>query len=177
MNHAARLAPKPPLVWANTLMFVLTVAVALVAVPWYGLTHGFTAATWMVAVLFTGANGMAITAGYHRLWAHSTYEAHWSVRLLLLVFGTMALQNSVFAWAAATAPTTCTWTMWIGTRIRRGAASGSRTSAGCCASTRAAGANFTNIPDLKRDPMLAFQHRYYVPLALLPTSACRCSPA
>ena len=54
----------------------------------------------MVAIVFTGANGMAITAGYHRLWAHRTYEAHWSVRLLLLVFGTMALQNSVFAWAS-----------------------------------------------------------------------------
>ena len=27
--------------------------------------------------------------------------------------------------------------------------------------------DFTNIPDLRRDPMLAFQHRYYVPLALL----------
>jgi stearoyl-CoA desaturase (delta-9 desaturase) len=26
--------------------------------------------------------------------------------------------------------------------------------------------NFSNIPDLKRDPMLAFQHRYYLPLAL-----------
>ena len=27
--------------------------------------------------------------------------------------------------------------------------------------------DFTNIPDLKRDKMLAFQHRYYVLLALL----------
>jgi len=35
-------AVKPPLIWANTLMFVLTGAIALVAVPWYGLTHGFT---------------------------------------------------------------------------------------------------------------------------------------
>ena len=27
--------------------------------------------------------------------------------------------------------------------------------------------DFSNIPDLKRDPMLAFQHRYYLPLLLL----------
>ena len=26
--------------------------------------------------------------------------------------------------------------------------------------------DFSNIPDLKKDPMLAFQHRYYLPLAL-----------
>src|SRR5256885_4476824 len=26
--------------------------------------------------------------------------------------------------------------------------------------------DFANIPDLRRDPLLAFQHRYYLPLAL-----------
>jgi stearoyl-CoA desaturase (Delta-9 desaturase) len=63
MSTATLREPKPPLIWANTLMFVLTGAIALVAVPWYGLTHGFTMATWIVAVLLAGANGMAITAG------------------------------------------------------------------------------------------------------------------
>ena len=167
MNQTARLEPKPPLVWANTLMFVLTAAIALVAVPWYGLTHGFTAATWIVAVLFAGANGMAVTMGYHRLWAHRTYEAHWSIRLLLLVFGTMALQNSVFAWASGHRthhlhvddvdldPYSARRGFWfshIGWMLRE-YPSGRE--------------NFTNIPDLKRDPLLAFQHRYYVLLAVL----------
>ena len=100
MSTATLREPKPPLIWANTLMFVLTGAIALVAVPWYGLTHGFTAASWIVAVLLAGANGMAITAGYHRLWAHKTYEAHWSVRWALLLFGTMALQNSAWVWCS-----------------------------------------------------------------------------
>ncbi len=100
MNDATRREPKPPLVWVNALMFLLTAAIAVVAVPWYAIVHGFALSTWVVAVFFTGASGMAITAGYHRLWAHRTYDAHWSVRLFLLVFGTMALQNSVFAWAS-----------------------------------------------------------------------------
>jgi stearoyl-CoA desaturase (delta-9 desaturase) len=166
MNHAARLEPKPPLVWANTLMFVLTGAIALVAVPWYGLTHGFTAATWTVAVLLAGANGMAVTMGYHRLWAHRTYDAHWSVRIPLLIFGTMALQNSVFAWASGHRthhlhvddteldPYSARRGFWfshIGWMLRE-YPSGRE--------------NFTNIPDLKRDRLLAFQHRFYVPLAV-----------
>ena len=46
------------------------------------------------------ANGLAITTGYHRLWSHKTYDAHWSVRLVLMIFGSMALQNSVLHWAA-----------------------------------------------------------------------------
>jgi len=167
MNQTASLEPKPPLVWATTLMFVLTGAIALVAVPWYGLTHGFTAAAWWTAVLFAGANGMAVTMGYHRLWAHRTYEAHWGIRLLLLVFGTMALQNSVFAWASGHRthhlhvddvdldPYSARRGFWfshIGWMLRE-YPSGRE--------------NFTNIPDLKRDPLLAFQHRYYVLLAVL----------
>ena len=167
MNQATRLEPKPPLVWANTLMFVLTGAIALIAVPWYALTHGFTAATWAVAVLFAGANGMAVTMGYHRLWAHRTYEAHWSIRWLLLIFGTMALQNSVFAWASGHRthhlhvddvdldPYSARRGFWfshIGWMLRE-YPSGKE--------------NFANIPDLKRDPLLAFQHRHYVPLAVL----------
>src|SRR5215469_4942269 len=89
-----------PIIWANALMFSLTFAAAAILVPWYGLTHGFSVADWGVFAFFLIANGMAITAGYHRLWAHRTYDAHWTLRLLYLVFGTMALQNSVFAWCS-----------------------------------------------------------------------------
>src|SRR5215831_8395623 len=89
---------QPPLIWANALMFALTFVAAAILVPWYGLTHGLSTADWVVFAFFLVANGMAITAGYHRLWAHRTYEAHWVVRLFYLVFGTMALQNSAFVW-------------------------------------------------------------------------------
>ena len=79
------------LIWTNVLMFGLSFTAAAILVPWYGLTHGFSPAAWAGFVLLAAANGMAITAGYHRLWAHRTYEAHWTLRLLYLVFGTMAL--------------------------------------------------------------------------------------
>ncbi len=167
MSAPAVRESKPPLIWVNTLMFALTFGIALIATPWYGLTHGFTTATWIVALFFTTASGMAITAGYHRLWAHRTYDAHWSFKLFLLLFGTMSLQNSVFAWASGHRTHHLNvddedkdpysirrgfWFAHIGWMVRQ-YPSGRE--------------DFSNIPDLKRDPLLAFQHRHYVPLVLV----------
>ena len=66
MSDTTRDEQTPPLVWTNALMFALTFAAAAILVPWYGLTRGFSPAAWAAFVLFAGANGMAITAGYHR---------------------------------------------------------------------------------------------------------------
>ena len=166
MPETPRSEPQAPLIWSNALMFALTAAAALVLVPWYGLTHGFSRADWGVFVFFLVANGMAITAGYHRLWAHRAYEAHWSLRALYLLFGTMALQNSVFAWCSGHRthhlhvddedrdPYSARRGFWfshIGWMLRE-YPSGRE--------------DFSNIPDLKKDRLLAFQHRYYVPLAV-----------
>jgi len=159
--------PSAPWVWTNILLFSLTFLVAAVVVPWYGLTHGYSAAAWIVFGVFLAANELSITAGYHRLWAHRTYEAHWSVRALFLIFGTMALQNSAWVWCSGHRrhhlnvddedldPYSARRGFWfshIGWMVRE-YPSGAE--------------NFTNIPDLRRDRMLAFQHRHYVPLALL----------
>jgi stearoyl-CoA desaturase (delta-9 desaturase) len=157
---------QAPIIWTNLLMFVLTFGGAVVLVPWYGLTHGFTFAEWCVAILFTGANGMAITAGYHRLWAHRAYEAHWSIKLALLLFGTMALQNSALAWCSGhrkhhlnvddidNDPYSARRGFWfshIGWMLR---------------DYPSGRLDLSNVPDLRKDPMLAFQHRHYLALTL-----------
>src|SRR6202051_3109136 len=59
--------------WTVTLMFALTAAAAISVVPWYGISHGFHAAAWMWFALLLTANELAITCGYHRLFAHATY--------------------------------------------------------------------------------------------------------
>jgi stearoyl-CoA desaturase (Delta-9 desaturase) len=166
MSQALRSEPKAPLIWTNTLMFALTFLAAAILVPWYGLTRGFSAASWGCFAFFLIANGMAITAGYHRLWAHRTYEAHWTLRVFYLLFGTMALQNSALAWCSGHRnhhlyvddedrdPYSARRGFWfshIGWMLRE---------------YPSGRPNFSNIPDLKKDPMLAFQHRYYLPLAL-----------
>ena len=84
----------------NTVFLLGTLLVALVGTPWYILKVGLgwpETVTFFVIWLFVG---LSITAGYHRLFAHKTYQAAWPVRLFLLVFGAGALENSVLNWAA-----------------------------------------------------------------------------
>jgi stearoyl-CoA desaturase (delta-9 desaturase) len=166
MSQTTLVEPKAPLNWTPTLLFLFTFVAAVVLVPWWGITHGFSRGAVAFFVFFTIANGMAITGGYHRLWAHKTYDAHWSLRLFYMVFGAMSLQNSAFNWCSGHRthhlhvddvdldPYSAKRGFWfshIGWMLRE---------------YPSGVPDFTNIPDLRRDKMLAFQHRYYVPLAL-----------
>ncbi len=68
--------------------------------PWYGIVHGYSIAAWVFFGLFLAFTGVAITGGYHRMWAHRAYSAHWTVRLFYMLFGAMALQQSILIWAS-----------------------------------------------------------------------------
>jgi len=153
--------------WPTTLMFALTFATAVIAVPWYGLTAGYHAAAWICFVLLLGANGMSITCGYHRLFAHRTYEARPALKLAYLLFGAMALQGSALNWCAdhrvhhryiddpARDPYCARLGFWyshIGWMLRH-YPSGER--------------DFTWVSDLQRDPLIRWQHRHYALLALM----------
>jgi len=46
------------------------------------------------------ATGIAITAGYHRLYAHRSYKTRLGVEIVLLWFATMATQGSVLRWTS-----------------------------------------------------------------------------
>ncbi len=158
-------APQPPLVWANVLMFALTFAAAAVLVPWYGLTHGFSTADWGVFVFFLLANGMAITGGYHRLWAHRTYDAHWRLSSFTWCSAPWRCRTARSSGAAAIAATTCTSTTWSAIRTPPARLLVLAHRLDAARLPERGEVDFANIPDLKRDPLLAFQHRYYVPLA------------
>ncbi len=159
-------AARPPINWVTTPMFALTFLAAVTVVPWWGIVHGYGTAAWVGFLAFLAANGLAITAGYHRLWAHRTYQAHWSLKLVYLVFGTMALQNSVLVWATdhrrhhrnvddpdldPYSASRGFWYSHIGWMLRH---------------WETGRWDFSNGRDLERDPMLRFQHRWYLPLAL-----------
>lgn len=91
---------KPRIKWFSTIFLLGTLLIALVGTPWYILEHGL---GWPETLTFAGiwvAVGLSVTAGYHRLFAHKTYQASWPVRLFFLVFGAGALENSILAWAA-----------------------------------------------------------------------------
>jgi len=152
--------------WVTTAMFALTFATALIAVPWYGFEFGYHTAAWIWFVLLLGANGMSITCGYHRLFAHATYEAHPLLKIAYLLFGAMALQNSVLVWAA-------------GHRVHHRFIDDTERDPYCARRGfwfshigwmlhhyPSGEADFTTVRDLERDPLVSFQHRFYVPLAL-----------
>ncbi|MCO1333813.1 fatty acid desaturase [Microbulbifer sp. OS29] len=84
--------------WPPTLLFAITGLLAVIAVPLYGFIYGYHWYQWLAFAVMGAMCSLSITAGYHRLWSHKTYEAHWSLRLLFALFGAAALQDSILKW-------------------------------------------------------------------------------
>jgi len=152
--------------WTTTLMFVLTAAAAIALVPWYGFSHGYSGAAWMWFAIVLSANELAITCGYHRLFAHGTYEAHPLLRLVYLLFGAMALQNSALIWSAGhrvhhryiddpERDPYCArrgfWFSHIGWMLRN---------------YPSGEVDLGTVRDLQQDPLVMWQHRHYLAVAL-----------
>jgi stearoyl-CoA desaturase (Delta-9 desaturase) len=57
-------------------------------------------ATLALTGAFYVACVLAVTAGYHRLFAHRTYRPAAAVRWALLAFGAATFQNSAPSWSA-----------------------------------------------------------------------------
>ncbi|MCL6270638.1 fatty acid desaturase [Sansalvadorimonas sp. 2012CJ34-2] len=157
---------KPPIILVTNLLFSLTFLAAVVLVPWYGVSHGYEVFDWIMLVVILMFNGTAITAGYHRLWAHKAYKAHWSLRLWFALWGAMAIQNSIMHWTSGHRrhhqhvddydldPYSAKRGFWfshIGWMLR---------------SYDKEVGNFSNIKDLQKDPVVIWQHHYYIPIVL-----------
>ena len=147
-------------------MFVLTAVVAVSVVPWYGLSHGYHAGAWLWFVAFLCLNELSITCGYHRLFAHATYEARPALKLAYLLFGGMALQNSALLWSAGhrthhryiddpQRDPYCArrgfWFSHIGWMLRN---------------YPSGEPDLSTVRELQRDPLVMWQHRHYLPIAL-----------
>lgn len=81
-------------------MFVGTTAVAVIGVPLYAWQYGIDGFTWAMFGLFLSINNLSITTGYHRMWAHKSFEGNIVVRFLLAIGGAFALQNSILKWSS-----------------------------------------------------------------------------
>tara|TARA_B100002003_G_C14107651_1_gene532767 strand:+ start:550 stop:1677 length:1128 start_codon:yes stop_codon:yes gene_type:complete len=91
---------KPPIILTNVLVFIITGAIAFIGVPLWAAYIGFDTVEIVTAVILFYFTGMSITAGYHRLWSHKTYDANIVVRVILAIGGAMALQNSILHWSS-----------------------------------------------------------------------------
>ncbi len=89
-----------PLDWRNIILLATVHIAAAAGLPLYLALHGPTWAGLIIGLSLTGLTIFSISAGYHRLFSHRTYEAHPWVRFVLLTLGAGAFQNSALAWAA-----------------------------------------------------------------------------
>jgi len=85
--------------WLTSSFLMGTLLLSLTAVPAYIWFFGI---DWFQIGLFfvmLFACGFSITLGYHRLYSHLTFQAHWIVRFFTVIFGAAAFENSVLLWA------------------------------------------------------------------------------
>jgi stearoyl-CoA desaturase (delta-9 desaturase) len=158
---------KAPINWPVTLVLGLTFLAAVTVVPWYGFVHGFNLWAWVFFAVFLIVTGIGIGSGYHRLWSHRAYEAHWIMRLFLAIFGGMALQNSILVWCIRHRfhhrdvddndkdPYSIGRGFWfahIGWMLK---------------DYESGKLDWSIVPDLERDPIVAWQHKHYWSLVVL----------
>jgi stearoyl-CoA desaturase (Delta-9 desaturase) len=86
--------------WTTSSFLIGTFLLSITAVPLYFWHFGF---DWFHLALFgvlVSVTALSITLGYHRLFSHISFQAKWPIRLLVLVFGSAAFENSVLMWAS-----------------------------------------------------------------------------
>ena len=103
MSAAVAQARDPearPKDWIRIAFFVLSPVIGIAGTAAWALHAGV---QWWQPVLFLvlyAFVGLSVTAGYHRLFAHKSYECHPAIQAFYLFFGAMALQNSILNWAS-----------------------------------------------------------------------------
>lgn len=158
---------RPPINWAAAIVLTATPIAAATIIPWYAFNFNFSTAAWVSFITLLWFNGLSITGGYHRLWAHRAYEAHWSLKIFYMLFGGMAIQNSILIWSSGHRthhrhvdeidkdPYSIKRGFWfahIGWMLRE---------------YKSGEADFTNANDLLNDKIVMFQHNNYAAIVLL----------
>lgn len=85
------------LVWRNIIAFGYLHLAALYGL-WLLLTSAKLATSAFAMFMYT-VSGLGITAGAHRLWAHRSYKARLPLRIILAIFNTVAFQDCAMHWA------------------------------------------------------------------------------
>ena len=154
--------------WLNSVFLISTLLVTLIGLPVFCYHFGGQINWWlhgtMFALMFI-ASGLSITLGYHRLFAHLSFRAKLPIKFLTAVFGATALENSVLEWCSDhrrhhknTDQDDDPYNIqrgflyahmgWILLRPING------------------DWPLTNVNDLKKDPLLGWQHKWWGPIGI-----------
>jgi stearoyl-CoA desaturase (delta-9 desaturase) len=152
--------------WVTTLFLFLTPVVGTV----WGVVHihavGVRPLDVIAFTFYVCATGFSITTGYHRLFAHRSYECSRVVKVLYLLFGAAAFQHSVLSWCSEhrrhhkhidrdddpyNIQRGFLWAHigWL------------------LVTDHKRNEDFSNVHDLLADPWIRLQHRWYLPLAVV----------
>lgn len=96
--------PLPPVTLANIHKEINWLSFFILTVPpligLYGaLNVKLVLPTFIWAVVYYYMTGLGITAGYHRLWAHRSYNAGLPLQYALAILGSGALEGSIKWWS------------------------------------------------------------------------------
>ena len=91
---------KPPINWKTTLFLLATFLISVIGVPWFISRYGFHAFDLVHFLVMAYATGLAITVGYHRLFAHRSFQARKAVRVITGLFAAATFENSILTWAS-----------------------------------------------------------------------------
>jgi stearoyl-CoA desaturase (delta-9 desaturase) len=92
--------PRERINWLTSSFLIGTAFLTVTALPVYLWNFGVDWFQLAMFFAFIAVTGFSITAGYHRLFAHKSFEAKWPLRLLVLIFGAGAFENSVLMWTS-----------------------------------------------------------------------------
>lgn len=151
--------------WGNTAFLLITPLATLILVIAYIMKDGFDPMMLIPAVFMYFLSGLSITAGYHRLFSHRAYKANNIIKFVLLLFGAGAFQNSALKWC---------------TDHRRHHANCDEEKdpyninegfwwahMGWVMVKEEPQYNDVYAKDLAADPLIRWQHNYYLPLCVL----------
>lgn len=156
--------PLRKICWPNAIYLILCPLVAAILVPVYLYQEGFHWNVWALLLFTSFLTNLSITAGYHRLFAHRTYEANLLVRLFYLFVGGTAFQGSALKWATDHRR----HHRFVDTEddpynINQGFFYAHIGWLFVEDNPKYAG---QMAHDLEKDPAILFQHKYYVPIAI-----------
>jgi len=162
-------SPPPPvqIVWRSLAFFAAIHAVSLLGFVKL-LTGQVMWQTSLFGIVCYTLCGLGVTAGAHRLWSHRSYSARLPLRIILMLMYTMAGQNHIYEWARdhrlhhrhsetdadphnARRGFTFAHMGWLVVKKHP--------------EVRQKGAK-TDLSDLLADPVVSFQKRWYIPLAV-----------
>ncbi|KAI1470831.1 uncharacterized protein F4812DRAFT_419163 [Daldinia caldariorum] len=158
--------------WLNTTFILFIPLAGLISTYWIDLQLK----TALFSIFYYFNAGLGITAGYHRLWSHSSYRASLLIKIYLAAMGAAAVQGSIRWWSRGhRAHHRYTDTEKDPYSVRKGLLYSHIGWMVMKQNPKRIGR--TDISDLNDDPVVVWQHKHYIKCVItmslvLPTLVC-----